>query len=322
MGVWRPIKEQRAGYLFNLSDSLRIVEGQYPNILAPLNEGVMFVASDYSGQHKEATHEAYAFLITTDRSLSEWLPYLSQFRKDKLPDNRRISFKKLREPVRWKSLPAFLEVVGKLQGNLLTVLVDRKIGSFMSGGARSAIEAFPDCFPAEAKHGTVEKMLRLASFMAFIIAGLRQEGQTSQWISDHDETLDTHDKREQFARLASYLTFGLTGWRNTADHMFATTESPNIPYWSEDVAAIPDLVAGAYCQMSACLPSFFGVATWTKSVNPNLVTDDRVRLIGDWLATGKRALKHVLLRLELDGIGSVRASAQAFKPSVVPHSEN
>ncbi|MBI3715770.1 MAG: hypothetical protein HY255_07235 [Betaproteobacteria bacterium] len=272
----------------------------------------MIIASDYSGQHKGASHEAYSFLVTTDKALTEWLPSLSRFREQWLPDNRRISFKKLGEPVRWRALPSFLETVGKLRGNLITILIDRRVGSFMPGGPAAAIEVFPNCFPIQAKSGTVEKMLRLASFVALILSGLRREDQMSLWISDHDEALDSHDKREQFARLATYFTFGITGWKQAADHIFGTTELPEAPYWSEDVAAVADLAAGAYCQLSAHLPAFLGVESWRVGVSSNNVENQRAGAIGNWLATSRSALKHVLLRLEQDGGGNTRASAQAF----------
>jgi hypothetical protein len=315
MSIWRPIKEEQAGYLFSLSDSIAIVEKKHPDLLTSVATGEMIVASDYSGQHKEATHEAYSFLVTSDQALDQWLPLLAEFRERWLPDGRRISFKKLNEPMRWRALPAFLNLVSSLSGNLITILVDRRVQSFMNGGPQMAVEAFPDCFPSDANRGTVEKTLRLASFVALILSGLRREDQVSSWISDHDEALDSHDKREQFARLATYLTFGLTGWRRPADHMFGTTESPIAPYWCEDVAAIADLAAGAYCKMSANLPAFFGQESWVVGMASSSVENERARAIGNWLAASHGALKHVLLRLEDDGRGSVRASAQAFTRS-------
>lgn len=310
MKVWRPILDVHAGYLFSLSDALSIAQAKYPGMLASVTEGEMIIASDYSGQHKGATHEAYSFLVTTDLALNEWLPLLRDFRERCLPDGRRISFKKLNEPVRWRALPAFLETASTLRGNLITVLVDRRVGSFIDGGPTAAIEVFPDCFPPHTAHGTVEKMLRLASFVALILSGLRREDQASRWISDHDEALDSHIRREGFARLASYFTFGLTAWRNAADNLFGTMESPTTPYWSEDVAALADLAAGAYCQMSSHLPTSLGKETRLGPVV--LGETKRARAIGDWLASGNCALKHALLRLEPDGCGEIRSSAQAF----------
>ncbi|GFZ79485.1 hypothetical protein GCM10011497_04610 [Elstera cyanobacteriorum] len=312
MAVWKHIIDRRSGYLFNLSESLRIAENQYHDMLASVDSGAMIIASDYSGQHKEASHEAYSFLVTTDEALREWLPSLIEFRKQWLPDGRRISYKKLNEPVRWRALPAFLNTVGNLKGNLITVLIDKRIGSFMLGGPEAIIRSFPDCFDVNSNRGTVEKMLRLASFVAFILAGLRSENQISNWISDHDEALDSHDKREKFARLASYLTFGFTGWRQPADHQFGTTESPIAPYWSEDVAAIADLAAGAYCQLSRFLPAFLGVEAWLIKLDASNIESRRASTIGNWLATNRGSFKHALLWLEQDEKGAIRASTQAF----------
>ena len=319
MGIWQPLIDNQAGYLFGLSDSISIIEAENPGLLAPVATGTMIVASDYSGQHKEASHEAYSFLVTTDEALNDWLPLLSDFRERWLPDGRRISFKQLNEPIRRRALVPFLEAASNLSGNLITVLVDRRVGSLMVGGALATKDAFSDCFAADTNLGTVEKMFRLASFVALILAGLRREDQVSYWISDQDETLDSHERREQFARLATYLTFGVTGWRRAANHLFGTTGSSQVPFWSEDLAAIPDLTAGAYCRLSSFLPAFSSDTAqsgWLTRLASNEVEDMRARTVGNWLAKHSSALRQVLLRLELDADSKVRTSAQAFLP---PH---
>lgn len=311
MPVWKTNSDKRAGFLYSLSDAISVIEKKHPDILNSVSDGAMIVASDYSGQHKGATHEAYSFLITTSSALEEWLPSLSEFRQTKLPDNRRFSYKKLNESVRWNALTDFLTIANALRGNLITIMVDRRISTFLEGGYGEMFSCFPNCFPANTKKGTVEKMYRLASFMALIMAGMRSEDQESYWISDHDETLDSHEKREGFRRLSSYITFGLTGWRTPAAAWFETTESQTTPYWSEDIAALADIVAGAYCQLSEHLPKFLDTENWTKEVSSLDVADPRARKVGNWLSSSG-ALKHLLLRLEPDESGDIRCSAQAF----------
>jgi hypothetical protein len=204
----------------------------------------------------------------------------------------------------------FLDLAGIIRGNLLTFLVDRRIGSFIAGGAAAIADVFPDCFDSSTKPSTIEKMFRVSGFVAMINACLRDEKQRSLWISDHDETLETFERREQLGRLASYLTFGLARWSNPADQLFGTTESEHAPDWAEDAAAIPDLFAGAYCRLCHVLPAYVGKETWLKILPDDEERDPRAREIGNWCAMRRTTLRQVLLRLELDTNGAVRASAQ------------
>lgn len=317
MLVWKRIEDKGAGYIYSLSESLAIVGWRHPDFLQPVSNDTMVIASDYSGFHKGASHEAYSFLVTTREGLDEWQLVREQFRSAWLPDGRRISFKQLREPVRRRSLPFFLDIAGAIRGNIITFLVDTRIESFMEDGPGTIREAFPACFPSGTKPRTMEKMLRLASFLAMLTAGFRREDQRSLWISDHDETLDTFDKREGFARLGHYLTFAFSRWMKPADLEFGTTESPRAPVWAEDVCAIPDLIAGACCRLATKLPTFFGSEHWTSVVRTNDVQDQRAIIVGNWMARANTPLRHVLLRLELDDNGSTRTSAQFFL-GVVP----
>ena len=306
MNVWNPISDDQIGYLYTLSEALRVYESNNPGILHVMDQSPMWVASDYSGQHKEASHETYTFLVTSEVLLRKWLPQLREFRQRHLPDGRRLSFKRLNDNIRWKALPMYLNTMGNLEGSIITIMVDKRVGSFFFGGPANAIAEFPDCFSKNAKKRTVEKMFRLASFVSFVLCGFRKESQISHWISDHDEALDSHIKREQFSRLASYLTFGATGWFKPADAYFGTTELPTAPPWAEDFAAITDLVAGANSKMSSSLPSFFGEKAWTVRLESDAVDDDRSRTIGTWLASPEKKLKHVMLRLEKDNHGVIR----------------
>lgn len=311
MPVWRRLQDEGAGFLWSLSESLAIVEWRNPSMLHSVSDGMMVVASDYSGQHKGASHEAYTFIVTTDRALENWLPLLLEFRRRWLPDGRRLSFKALREPMRWHALGPFLEIASAIRGNLIAFLVDHRVESFMAGGASALADVFPDCFVTE-RPGTIEKMFRLASFLGMVTAGFRREQQRSLWISDHDETLATFERREQFGNLASYLTFGCARWLNPADMYFGTTESTLAPRWAEDLSSVCDLCAGAYCALSRLLPTNCGRERWVRRMPSSAAHDRRARAIGDWLATSRGNLRHVLLRLDIDSEGHPHASAQFF----------
>jgi hypothetical protein len=312
MRTWRPLDSHSGGYESLLSSALQIVDERDETCLWPVHVGTQLLVSDYSGQHRQATHEVYSFLITTLATLRAWLPLRDQFRAQWLPDGRRLSFKQLREPVRRRAFPHFLELAGRLPANLITIMVDNRVGSFVQGGPSALAEALDDCFTPDMSEGNVEKIYRLALFVALLQAGVRKEDQPSLWISDHDETLDSFDRRERFSRLATYLTLCLTGWTHPAEQNFITTEAENTPSWAEDVAAISDIAAGACAQLSGVLPLFMGDKTWTVPITCGASLDWRARIFGDWLSAPHGVLRHVLLRLAPNAYGEIQASAQRF----------
>lgn len=316
MPVWNRIQDQGAGFLYHLSESLSLIEWRHPGLLQPVSNGLMVITSDYSGQHRDATHEAYSFLVTTDLALHDWQEARHRFRARWLPDGRRLSYKQLREPVRRRALLPFLQTAAAIRGNVVTFLVDRRIKSFIEGGADALADVYPECFSPETPCGTVEKMFRLSNFIGMLTAGLRREDQRSLWISDHDETLDTFNRREQIGRLSSYLTFALSKWRKPADLEFGTTESEHAPEWAEDAASIADLIAGTCCNLNRLLPSYCGTELWTRIVPASAERDSRARAVSNWMATTRGNLRQVLLRLESDEDGGVHASAQTFGGSL------
>ena len=313
MTIWRHADNPLAGYGVLLSEAMEIVERGDSQLLWPVDSSIQVIVSDYSGQHRHATHEVYSFLVTTWNDLQDWLLLREAFRAAWLPDGRRISFKQLREPLRKRAYPHFLKLAGQLKANLITFMIDNRVGSFVEGGPKALPEALDDCFAPGTSDASIEKIYRLALFVALLQSGLRQERQPSLWISDHDETLDSFDRRERFARLASYLTYGLTDWREAADQNFMTTEADNLPAWAEDLAAVPDIAAGACAQLSGLLPEFVSQAPWMISLSHEVDRDWRARVFGDWLSSSHGILRHVLLRLAPDGQGKIRASAQRFQ---------
>lgn len=312
MAVWKRMTNPDSGFTYSLSDSLSILESVHPFSLFLPNDGVMVIGSDYSGQHKGASHEAYSFVISTMPAIADWEPSRLAFRQQWLTDGRRMSFKQLRDAVRWQALVPFLESACTLRGNVVTVLLSRRIPAFIEGGADLLLKALPVWFPPDTPRNTAEKMYVLASLLAMIVGGLRSEQQPSLWISDHDEALDTNEKRESFSVMLSHLIYGVTKWKNPATILFGTTGLPSAPPWAEDYAAIPDLMAGTFCKLGGLLPSFEGNKHWIRTIPSHLAEDKRAKAVAEWLQTRRGDMRHVLLRLEPDHDTNVRASAQCF----------
>ncbi len=312
MSVWRAFDVPDAGYVNAFSEAIAVTEAKLGDLFWPVDRDMQVIVSDYSGQHRQATHEVYSFLVTTRPALETWLPQWQAFRAHWLPDGRRLSFKQLREPMRRRAYPHFLDLAGALPANLLTVMIDNRVGSLIAGGPSALADALDDCFVLGASEGSIEKIYRLAVLMAMVQAGLRDPRQSAMWISDHDETLDTYDKRERFARLATYLSYGLTREASIGELHFMTTLSQHLPIWGEDLAAIPDIAAGACAKLSSVLPLFTGRPTWTAGLAHGGTLDWRAQAFADWLSAPHGLLRHVLLQLAPDVDGQIRASVQRF----------
>ncbi|NQU21376.1 MAG: hypothetical protein HQ567_08845 [Candidatus Nealsonbacteria bacterium] len=312
MPVWRTINRPEMGYLDGLSEDISLLEAQFPNSLAAVGDSPMWLASDYSGQHKQAAFEAYAFLVTTESSLGAWNCERVAFRRKYLADGRRLSFKKLRDRVRWRAMLPFLTIADCLQGNLVTFVIDKRIRSLFAEEGVVDWSHLPKVFPEGTSHNVVEKSLRVATFVALMIAGFRDEAQQATWISDDDDTLDTYARRDRLAELISYLTWEITGWRNPALMEFGTTALDSSHRHLEDFAAIRDLVAGALANLAPAIgiPEATGVSV--SIVNRDMCTDVRTRAVIDWLACRDLPLKRILLRVVKDHAGTIRTRAEMF----------
>lgn len=311
MPVWNRIKDDQAGYAYSLSDAMSLLDWRFPGYLQDLSSDELVIASDYSGQHREATHESHSFLLTNASRIRQWDTLREQFRANWLPDGRRMSFKRLSDRIRRRALEPFLELAFSLKGNLVTVMIEKHVESFC-GDIDEMIRVFDNCFPDGTPKHTINKMYTLSTLLAMIVVGFCREDQLSHWISDEDETLDTFDKREGIATLMTYLTFGFARWKAPADQIFGTTGSPHAPSWAEDLAAIPDLMAGTTCVLADVLPRFFDrKEVQTHMVHSQDSDDARAKSIMNWIGKSPRPLRCVQLRLERDDKGDVRASYQA-----------
>jgi len=313
MTVWSPIRRPITGFLDNLSDSISMVEASDPGVLAEVQDSPMWIASDYSGQHKGAAHEAYSFLITTSDSLRQWNRERSVFRARFLPDGRRLSFKNANEPVRANALRPFLRLANVLKGNLVTFMVDTRVQSLFKTEAKADASDLPEVFPAGTSCFVVENTLRVGAFASLLVAGLRAESQHATWISDQDQVLEHHERRERLGEFIRCTIWGMTGWNNPGMLEFGTTALDWPDRRLEDFVAIADLAAGAMCSLAPALavPEAAGLS---KALLPReTVADERTCAILDWAAEPTSALRKLLLRVTLDEHGRLRARAEYIR---------
>lgn len=246
--LWNLELKAEWGVTSSISDLIGQLELGKPGILPRVRYGsTLFLASDYSGEHKGATHEAFSFLLADLNSLGLWNELRKRVRANFLRDSRRMSFKGLNDRQKRKALLPFLRAADTIPGLLFSVLVEKRLASDfkLSETERKKLPGVLHTWPPR----SVRKLLWISHLGALIVSGLSAQGQNLFWITDEDDIAANprliRDATTIMARITSaYLPHNMGHMR------FGTSASDNGDLFIEDAVAIPDLAAGALAQAS------------------------------------------------------------------------
>jgi hypothetical protein len=223
MGNWRQLANDR-GLMATLSATIAAEERRNPGVVPDLRAAdTVLLVSDYGGAHRGSRVDSYSFLVLAmDDSFRRWEDERRRWRHQFRLGTRHFEFKSLGDRVRGRALDAFLRMATKLNGALLTVLVDKSIRTLFS-------------------HERAGRVVHLGSVL---VAGVCAPAQNLLWLTDQDDIAPSDDGVRAlttlFGNVASgYLDFDLGHLR------CGTTESDDGSLSIEDLAAIPDLAAGA-----------------------------------------------------------------------------
>lgn len=243
--MWTPLADDRFGLMNNFSDSIAAaVRGDARTVPDLTSAETVLALSDYSGQHKSSRFEAFTFLYADGAAWPEWERRRRAVRERHKAADRRMSFKKLGDALKRRMLPDFLQAADVLPGLCVCVLIDKSIPSmFRREGGLDLNE--PEL--AQLSHRpqpTVEKLLRVVHLTSLFLAGLTRPGQDVLWFTDEDDIAANAGGVVELTRvwgnvLSHYLRHSLRHIR------CGTTLCDNGSLEIEDLAAIPDLVAGA-----------------------------------------------------------------------------
>ncbi len=199
---------------------------------------------DFSGSHRSALFNTYAFLSLDMDKSSWWLNGQRAFRRDVFRGGRRLSFKALNDDRRRKVLPIFLDAANAIDGALMVVAIAKDFGSLFSEDDPSPDK---EQLLAHWKLSVHEHLLRITHLGAVFVALTSKPGQNVYWITDHD---DIASNERQLRALTNVTT---RVWSNTLTHdlghiRIGTMSSDDGSFALEDLAAITDLAAGSTCE--------------------------------------------------------------------------
>jgi hypothetical protein len=223
-----------------LSESIEEMERRGSLALPDLRTGaVMFVASDYGGQHNTAKYESLSFLFANLEESEDWNYRREELRSEFLPDGRRMSYKNLNDAKRREALFPFLLAANHIQGLSVTFLINKQINSlFVTEGKIQVPEL------SHWSRASVEKLLRVLHFISMFIAGLSASNQHLFWFSDQDNIVPNYEKLTEVNRLLAHISSHYLT-HDMGELRCGTTECDDGSRFIEDFISVPDLVAGA-----------------------------------------------------------------------------
>lgn len=225
----------------------RRLRGRPPLLLTEPRGQQLLILCDIGGSLKEQPFETYSFLVLDLDRNRLWLQGQSAFRSEVLVHRRRMAFKALNDGIRRRALLPFLALAEVLNGVLVTFAVDKKQRPKMGDGG-----ATWDELSALWKPTVVDRLMWVIYFGAFLVSGLSAAGQDAMFIIDEDEVASNVPQltklTELFGRAISNQEGPMMGHLRCG-----TTKSDDGSLALEDLAALPDLTAGATAEFIGTL---------------------------------------------------------------------
>lgn len=209
-----------------------------PLLQAPRGHQLL-VTCDIGGSQKAQPFETYAFLILDLDRNSEWLAGQRAFRSEVLPLRRRMSFKSMNDAARRRALQPFLELADRLNAVLVTFAV-HKTERPRIGAEAELIEELGGLW----KPVVLDRLLWVVYLSAFLISGFSAAGQNIMFIIDEDEIAANVTQLTKLTELFG-RTCSAQGLPQMGHLRAGTTKSDDGSLALDDLAAIPDLAAGA-----------------------------------------------------------------------------
>ena len=206
-----------------------------------------------------------------------------------------MSFKRLGDCRRAEALPPLLRAANTLTGVCATFAISKRVGTLCT--RPDDFDRFSHRLNLRGKWNsrTFERVVRLTHFVSLLVAGLSQPGQHIYWISDGDPFFANSRRSQDVARLLSSFTSHYVA-HQLGELGIGTTQIDEGDLLEEDLAAIPDLVAGAVAQIASA------VAKQNQGRIPiglalSLPTDlaPKTEILADWLADEMQSLKRPIV---------------------------
>lgn len=254
------------------------------------------ITSDSSGMSRESRFWVTTFLVVDMNNSWEWEEKRQIVRQEYLNDGRRMAFKALNDKQRQKALVPFLSAANLINGLCFSVVIDKRIQSICTGKEILFDRRFPEVFEGKWNLRSFEHMFRVVHFFSMLVAGLSHDNQDISWITDNEDFLATPGRTRDTQRVLSAFT-SLYANQRLGKLGFGSTELDEADRRDEDLAAIPDLVAGSVCETMSVILKHYGRIPAVPTVLETR-TSKKSDLIMSWFFGSQNRLKKAAFSFE------------------------
>jgi hypothetical protein len=255
----------------------------------------LWVLSDYSFDNPASDFDVVGLLVADPEASGDWKCLRSEVRATLLGDRRRMSWKKLNSDSRRQAafLP-FLKAADHICGLAIALAFHRHPVFAIPDDRLSRLE---DSFHLSAswKPRNVQQMFRIAYCTAMLVAGLSNPGQDIHWVSDQDPAF-ANDVRERDTISVFAQLLRIFAPHELGEVRYGTTAHGAEPVFQEDLAAVPDFMCGAACEILTSIKREYTDIPEVYSRLPKLA--NRPQQFLDWYASGPWPLKRYICSFE------------------------
>ena len=301
-GMWRGLSVADQGVVWYFDQQLRAHE-QVVAPLIDLSDGdTLLLFSDYSGEQPQSRFSCLTYFVTNDVEALKWDEWRIHVRAKFNLSDRRIGYSRLNDKRRAAAAPTFVHLANQLRGFVVCVLIDKRITSFFKPGVLNQAKKIGGESAEHWRPRAFERMARATQLAAFFAAGASSPGQRIIWITDEDELAPSVDR---FAQVTSAFANALFRYapHRLGPVRFGTTATDSGALELEDLAAIPDMFAGAITEIASADGEFGS----TAPTGIPLAISERARTIGGALFDPDTTLRKIIfIARPIQGSGDFR----------------
>jgi len=297
--IWNHINNPDFGLSNSISDVIHRQELLEPELLTSTRLGpTLLITSDYGGEIKESKYETLSFLVADLAFCWFWDQSRIEIRKIILSDSRRIAYKNLSDKRRKNALVPFLRAANSIPGLLITFVIDKQVLSNFSEPEPPNPEILDLGLKSKWKPKSFAKLTRVAHFGSLLVSCMSAQGQNIMWFTDEDAIAANDEKVIEATKVITHILNGYLQ-HGMGRCQFGTTRCDDGSMAIEDLASIPDLVAGAMAEAASTslldrgLP--FGRVHLPYQKPPYC---KKAHAILGWMADGPHPLKKMVICID------------------------